>query len=172
MILFIAGPEICLLCRTSRPAVGPTQPPVQWWLLVVCFPRLKQLGNVGNHAHVSGAEVRTEKIYTAVLQNKGTHLLPTCTLLNTRLEAHNLWFLVANIFCTFCVRCGCGCLFLSTLAPSPSYRMSCGFFLLIALLQFWLVWMSATGASLCFHHLWPGTTGSVWDSKRTWRIHL
>jgi hypothetical protein len=72
VILFPAGQEIFLCYRTSRIALGSTQPPVPWWVGVVLLLRIKQLVNEADHWPLSSAEVKNEKICTAVLQNRGS----------------------------------------------------------------------------------------------------
>jgi hypothetical protein len=40
----------------SRPALGPTQPPIQW--IAVSFPRIKRSGRGANYTPLSSAEVK------------------------------------------------------------------------------------------------------------------
>jgi hypothetical protein len=58
------GLEIFLLTTTSRLALGPTQPPIQWVLGALSFG-VKQLGHEADHSPPSSAEVKNEWIYTS-----------------------------------------------------------------------------------------------------------
>jgi len=74
----------------------------------------------------------------ALLQNRGTHLLPTCALLNATWKMCNLWFIAANIFCSWYVM-HCGCLFSSTLLLFPGTGYLVVWFCLMAVLQAWVL---------------------------------
>jgi hypothetical protein len=54
-----------LLSTSSRPALGHTQPPIQWvpWAL---FPGVKRLGNKSDHSPATSAEVKKMWIYKSI----------------------------------------------------------------------------------------------------------
>lgn len=74
----------------------------------------------------------------ALLQNRETHLLPTCTLLNAAWKMCNLWFVAANILCSWYVMHH-GCLFSSTLLLFPGTEYLVAWFCLMAVLQPWFL---------------------------------
>jgi hypothetical protein len=51
------GQEIFLLPIASKPAVRPTQPPIQW-VLGTLVPRVKQPGHEDDHSSSSSAKVK------------------------------------------------------------------------------------------------------------------
>jgi hypothetical protein len=74
----VVGPNICALeakftsefpCFTtaSRPALGPTQPPIQW-VLGALFLVVKRPGREADHSPPSSAEVRNAWSYTSTPQ--------------------------------------------------------------------------------------------------------
>jgi len=66
MVQFPAGGMIWLLlfATTSRPALGPTQPPIQW-VSGVLFPRIKRQGRECDHLPPSSAKVNNAWSYTS-----------------------------------------------------------------------------------------------------------
>jgi hypothetical protein len=52
--------HIVLYCTGSRPALGPTQPPIQW-VPVAFSPRVKRPGSGADHSHPSSAEVKNDE---------------------------------------------------------------------------------------------------------------
>jgi len=74
----------------------------------------------------------------ALLQNKGTHLLPTCTLLSAVWKMCNLWFVAANILCSWYVMHH-GCLFSSTLLLFPGTGYLVAWLCRMAVLQPWVL---------------------------------
>jgi hypothetical protein len=48
----------------SRPALGPTQPPMQW-VLRALYPRVKRQGREADHSPQDSAEVKKMWIYTS-----------------------------------------------------------------------------------------------------------
>jgi hypothetical protein len=46
-----------LFCTESRPALGPTQPPIQWVLEAV-YPEVKRPGLEADHSPLSSSEVK------------------------------------------------------------------------------------------------------------------
>jgi hypothetical protein len=55
--LYYFGLGIFLLTTASRPALGPTQPPIQWVPGAVSLG-VKKPGREVNHSHPSGTEVK------------------------------------------------------------------------------------------------------------------
>jgi hypothetical protein len=53
-----------LFCMSSRPALGPTQPPIQW-VPGVFSPGIKRLGHEADHSPSAGAEFKRRWIYTS-----------------------------------------------------------------------------------------------------------
>jgi hypothetical protein len=51
------GLGIFLFTIASRPALGPTQPPIQWALKALSLG-IKQPGREADHSHASSAEVK------------------------------------------------------------------------------------------------------------------
>jgi hypothetical protein len=70
----------------------------------------------------------------ALLWNRGTHLLPTCTLLNAVWKVCNLWFVAAIILCLWYVMHH-GCLFSSTFLLFPGTGYFVAWFCLMAVLR-------------------------------------
>jgi hypothetical protein len=60
------GQQIFLYSTASRPALGPSQPPIQW-VPVVFSPRVKRPGCMADHSFPPGAEVKNDAA------------IPTCT---------------------------------------------------------------------------------------------
>jgi hypothetical protein len=54
-----------LFAATSRPALGLTQPPVQW-VLIALFPEVKRPGREANHSPLSSAEVKNAWSYASM----------------------------------------------------------------------------------------------------------
>jgi len=72
----------------------------------------------------------------ALLQNRGTHLLPTCALLIAAWKMCNLCSVAANILCSWYV-IHYGCLFSSTLLLFPGTGYLVAWFCLMAVLRSW-----------------------------------
>jgi hypothetical protein len=53
------GQRYCLFTTASRPALGPTQPPIQW------VPGVKRPGLEADQSHPSSAEVQNAWSYTS-----------------------------------------------------------------------------------------------------------
>jgi hypothetical protein len=53
-----------LFCTSSRPSVGPTQPPIQW-VPGALSPGLKQPGREADHSPPASAEVKKMLVYTS-----------------------------------------------------------------------------------------------------------
>jgi len=90
----------------------------------------------------------------ALLQNRGTHLLPTCALLSSAWKMCNLWSVAASILCSWYVM-HYGCLFSSTLLLFPGTWSLVAWFCLMAVFQPWDLWMSARAvpyACVTFDH--------------------
>jgi hypothetical protein len=49
--------DIFVFSKASRPALGPTQPPIQW-VLGALSPRVKRPGGEAGHPHLSSTEVK------------------------------------------------------------------------------------------------------------------
>jgi hypothetical protein len=58
------GLGIFLFTTASRPALGPTQPPIQWVLGSLSL-RVKRPGREANHSPPSSAEVKNAWSYTS-----------------------------------------------------------------------------------------------------------
>jgi hypothetical protein len=56
--------KIFLLSTSSRPVLGPTQPPIQW-ILGALSSGVKQPGRETNHSLPTSAEVKNTWIYTS-----------------------------------------------------------------------------------------------------------
>jgi hypothetical protein len=56
--------EIVLSSISSKPNMGPTQPPIQW-VPVALSPGVKRLGRVAGHSPPSSVEVKIMWIYTS-----------------------------------------------------------------------------------------------------------
>jgi hypothetical protein len=61
------GLGIFFFSTVSRPALGPTQPPIQW-VLGSFSPGLKQLGCEADHSPISSAKVKNVWHYTSTPQ--------------------------------------------------------------------------------------------------------
>jgi hypothetical protein len=87
-------PEFFLFSTASRPALGPTQPPVQWepWTL---FPGVKRLGREANHSLPSSAEVENGDIITAFPHTSSWHSASLST--GTTLYFAFFWYPVIGI---------------------------------------------------------------------------
>jgi hypothetical protein len=99
------GLGIFLFTTASRPALGPTQPPIQWVKRILSL-EVKRTGREADHSHPSSAEVKefvelhfhspnTPSWRGAQLQPQG-HLLPLLisshfTLLQTLMPQHKSW---------------------------------------------------------------------------------
>jgi hypothetical protein len=66
-VQFPAGAGFFSPCHPSRPAPGPTHPPIQWVLGAVS-PGVKRLGRDAKHSPPSSAEVKNVGSYTCTPQ--------------------------------------------------------------------------------------------------------
>jgi hypothetical protein len=79
------GLGIFLFTTASRPALGPTQPPIQW-VTGNPFLGIKRPGREADHSHASSAEVKNAWSLTSTppIRPHGVVLPP-----NTRLECYH-----------------------------------------------------------------------------------
>jgi len=56
----------------SRPALGPTQPPIQW-VLGALSSGVKWLGHEADHSHPSSAKIKTVRSYTSTPNTYSWH---------------------------------------------------------------------------------------------------